>query len=265
MLKSGLQAGPVHFTTYVESDFLNPATGSAPWYWRHYWAAARWRGWELLGGKAWSLLRPNRHGTSSDRDLMNTDALEPSYHVGLVGARRRQVRLTRTLGGQNLALAWENNGNYTAKVTADRGLGHLELAAFSGRSRRRGVSAAAVVPVAARLRVVTQQFWSNRDINEALGIVPARVGGLATIQGVEVQATRALEVYSYAGMVYGSRSAGNRTARSWSAGASYRRPVSEWYGSVALSLEYSYVDRALWAGPSGSLQYVMYGLRYRFN
>ena len=265
MLKAERTAGPVAFTTYLESDFLNPVADSAPWRWRQYWGSARVGGWEILGGQAWSLLRPNREGMASDTALMNTDVIEPAYHVGLGGARRRQVRVGRTFGRQHAAVAWENNGNYVAKIATDRGFGHLEAAAFSGRSGRRGASASGFLRLSGRLRLATQEMWSHRDIAQALSLVPPLTSGFSVLEGVEAQCTKRLEVYAYAGIVYGDRSTGNRAVRQTSTGFNYRIPAPAWRGAVMLSLQYSYLDRAVWDGRTGQVHYAMYRLRYTFN
>jgi len=254
--------GKALLTAYAESDFLNPVANSAPYRWRQYWGSVRAGAWELLGGQAWSLLRPNRTGVATEQGLMNTDVIEPAYHVGLAGARRRQVRLVRNLGRQDLAVAWENNGIYVAKLAADRAFGHVEAAAFNGRSRRRGASIAAVIPASSKVRLVTQQMWSHRDIAEALNLVPPLVGGMATLEGVEAQLRRYFEVYAYAGMVYGDRSGGNRTVRQTSTGFNYRVPTPQWHGWMLFSLQYSYLDRAVWDGHSGAVHYLMYRMRF---
>jgi hypothetical protein len=264
-LKGDLPVGAVRVSGYAESDFLNPNPDSAPWRWRQYWGSAAWRGWEVLGGKAWSLLRPNRVGVSPEKDLLNTDVIEPAYHVGLAGVRRRQVRVVREFGRQHLALAWENNGNYVAKLTTDRSAGHFEVTAFSGRSGRRGAGAGAVINAGGRVRFITAGLWSRRDIAEALGVIPAGISGAGAIQGVEVQASRSLELYAYGGAVYGDRSSGNRTVRQWSTGFNYRKPPPGWYGAMLFSVQYSYVDRAVWDGRGGNLHYVMCRMRYAFN
>jgi hypothetical protein len=161
----------LHFTGYLESDFLNFTPGESDYRWRQYWLRARFHGWEILGGQAWSLLRPNRKGFDSDRDLMNTDVIDAGYHVGLLGSRRRQVRLGRTFGDYRAVFAWETQGNFLAKVTADKGFGHVEAVAFTGHRGRRGVTIAAVLNVTSRLHFVTQEYWSKRAAFEALGVV----------------------------------------------------------------------------------------------
>jgi hypothetical protein len=264
-VKGDLPAGALRFGGYVESDFMNPAADSAPWRWRQYFGTARWGKWELLGGQGWSLLRPNRTGMASDRELMHTHVAEPAYQVGLAGVRRRQVRLTREFGKERAAVAWESNGDWIGKLASDRRIGHLEVAAFRGRYGRSGANAAAIVNVSRQVRLIGQQFWSRRDLAEALSLCPANVGGWASLAGVEVPFSNQVELYSYAGEVFAQRSAGNHTVRQFSAGLNIRRFRRELLGTVLLSIQYSYLDRHLWDGRSGAMHYLMYRMRYTFQ
>jgi hypothetical protein len=182
--------------------------------------------------------------------------------VGLAGARRRQVRVAREFGKQHAAFAWESTGNWVGKLTTDRKAGHFEVAGFSGRGGRSGANAAAIVHARPRLRLIGQQFWSRRDLAEALGLVPGGVGGWATMVGVESPVARDWEIYSYAGEARGAHSTGNRAVRQYSGGFHYRRRTPSLLGSVTLSLQYSYLDRSLWDGRTGAMHYVMYRLRY---
>ncbi|MFB3826017.1 MAG: hypothetical protein ACE15B_04575 [Bryobacteraceae bacterium] len=267
MLKGDLPAGPLKFSGYAESDFMNFAAGQSPYRWRQYWGQAAIGKWEILGGRAWSLLRPNRFGTASDRDTMNTDVTDPAYHTGLLGSRTRQVRITRAMGRYRAALAWEGDGNVLGKFVRDGGGHHFELGGFAGRFGRRGVTAAGVVAAAPRLRVVTQQYWSKRAAHQALGVVPAGVNGVSTLEGVEVQATKNLELYSYAGLVYAARlnSAANRVVGQWTVGFNRKVATPPAWGGMLLSVQYSHIDRAIWSGPHASMDYLMYRVRYTFN
>jgi hypothetical protein len=264
-LKGDLPAGSIRFGGYVESDFMNPLPDSAPWRWRQYYGTAHWRNWELLGGEGWSLLRPNRSGVSSERELMNTHAIEPAYQVGLAGVRRRQVRLTREWGAQHAAVAWESNGDWVGKLTTDRRVGHLEAAGFTGRNGRGGANAAAIMKVSRQVRLIGQQFWSRRDVAEALNLVPANVGGWASLLGVEVPFSNWVEAYSYAGEVSARHSSGNHTVRQYSAGFNYRRYSRELFGTVLFSIQYAYLDRQVWDGRTGAMHYLMYRVRYTFQ
>jgi hypothetical protein len=254
----------VQFTGYFESDFLNVTPRQSDYRWRQYWGRARFGKWELLGGQAWSLLRTNRRGFDSDRDGMHTEVIDAAYHVGLLGSRRRQFRLARSFGDYKAVFAWETQGNFLARLTADKKFGHLEATAFTGHRGRRGVTAAGVVNLAPRLRFVTQEYWSKRAIFEALGVVGAGPNGTATIQGLEFSATKHWEVYSYGGLVYGSQSAGNRLVREWTVGADRRMKVPTLWGSVLMSVQYTKTDRFTWAGRSGEMNFVMWRMRYTF-
>jgi hypothetical protein len=264
-LKGDLALGPVRIAGYMESDFLNTTPAQSNWRWRQYWAQARMGRWELTGGQEWSMLRPNREGIASETALMNTDVIDAGYHVGLLGYRRRQVRLARTLGAYKAAVAWEASGNWVAKVVRDSEKLHLELGGLSGRSGRRGVTASAVAKVASRVRVVTQQSWSRHALFEALNTVPVGASGVATIEGVELDITRNTEVYFYGGLVYGEHSSGNRVVGEWTAGANRKLGRKVFFSGFLLSLEYSHLNRTVWTGASGAMDYLMTRFRYSFN
>src|ERR1039457_3985840 len=218
MLKGDVPAGPFHFSAYLESDFLNFTPGQSPYRWRHYWGQAQIGNWEILGGQTWSLLRSNRVGPGMD--AMNTDVIDPAYHVGLIGSRLRQIRVSRTMGIYKAAVAWEGVGNFVAKVVRDTERQHYELAGFGGRTGRAGVAASAVAGVTPRFRLVTQAYWSQRAAYEALAVVPVGVNGVSTLQGIEAHIKKNLEVYSYGGLGYSARGegAGKRVGRQWAGG-----------------------------------------------
>ena len=261
MLSGALPAGPLQFAGYVETDFLSPVAGGTPWRWRQYWGSAKLANWEVLGGQTWSLLRPNRVGVEADRNTMNTDVTDPAYHVGVAGLRHRQVRIVRKFGAQHAALSWESSGVVLAKLTTDRGAGHFEVAGLAGSRERRGAQVSAVWNAVGRLRLVAQQFVARHALSEALGVVPAAASGFATIQGVEAPVKRSFELYSYAGLVYGGRTTGNRLVRQYTAGANWYKRIHGVPGAVTLSVQYSYLDRAVWSGRSGSMQFVMCRMR----
>ena len=264
-LNGDYQLGEVKLTGYFESDFLNTTPRQSDYRWRQYWGRARWGKWELLGGQAWSLLRPNRKGFDSDRDLMNTDVIDAAYHVGLLGVRRRQFRLGRSFGDYKAVFAWESQGDFLTRVTADKHFGHIEATAFTGRRGRRGATASAVLKLAPRVRFVTQESWLKHSAYEALGVVAAGPNGWAALEGLEVRAARRLEVYSYAGLVYASHNAGNRLVREWTVGFDHRTSLPRIWGVVLLSLQYSKTDRYAWTGRAGEMSFVMYRARYTFN
>ena len=265
MLRGDWSAGGVKLTGYLEADFMNFAAGESPYRWRQYWGQLTVGRWEILAGQAWSLLRPNRTGIASDRGIMNTDVADAGYHVGLAGSRLRQIRVAYTGGPYKVAAAWETNGNLVAKAARDGERAHLELSALTGGQGRRGASASAAIGIGRRLRYVTQQFWAKRCAEEAMGVVPAGVNGLATIEGVEMRLPYKMEIYSYGGAVYGSRSADNRLVSEWTVGVNHQRAMPSLLGSLLLSVQYSQAGRAVWDGRSGSMDFVMVRARYNIN
>jgi hypothetical protein len=246
---------------YLEADFLSPP-GTSPWHWRQYWGSVRFGSWEVLGGKGWSLLRPNRDGVSTERGLMNTEVIDPAYHTGLAGTRRRQVRASYVFGRSAAAAAWQSNGDFEGKWALDAGSGHFEAAALAGRRGRRATQVSAVLHVSPQLRLVTQQFVTHRALNEALNLVAPEASGFATLEGPEWQVRKKLEWYGYAGWVRSNRSAGNRLVRQFTTGWNWRSPAAALRGVVTLSLQYSYLERELWSGGSGSMHYVMGRMRF---
>lgn len=267
MLKGDLPAGPVKFSVYLESDFMNFTEGQSPYRWRQYWGQAQIGKWEILGGQAWSLLRPNRLGTASDKDTMNTDVIDPAYHVGLLGSRVRQIRVARAMGIYKAAVAWEGDGNLLTKIVRDKNRQHFELGGVTGRFGRRGVTGSAVLRVHPRFRIVTQQYWSKRAAYQALGVVPAGVNGLSTLEGVEAQVRKNLELYSYAGLVYAARGdpTGNRLVGQCTAGFNQKVGLPSLRSGLLMSLQYSHLDRAVWNGRQGTMDFLMYRVRYVFN
>lgn len=99
---------------------------------------------------------------------------------------------------------------------------------------------------------------------EALRLLPPSVAGYSGIAGLEWQARESFEVYSYAGLVYGGRSAGNRTVREWTLGFTHKIYSDAAYGVVATSAQYSRLDRSVWTGGQGTLNYLMLSVRYSF-
>src|SRR4029077_9499078 len=137
--------------------------------------------------QAWSLLRPNRVGTDSDKDTMNTDVIDPAYHVGLLGTRVRQIRVARAMGIYKAVVAWEGDGNLLSKIVRDKNRQHFELGAFQGRFGRHGATASAVLSLTPRFRLVNQQYWSKHAAYQALGVVPIGASGASTLEGLEAQ------------------------------------------------------------------------------
>jgi hypothetical protein len=264
-LRGDVLEGPVKLTGYVESDFLNPIRGNTPYRWRQYWGAVSWGKWEILGGRAWSMLRPNRIGIASDTGVMNTLVVEPSYHVGIVGSRNRQFRLARTMGDYHAVVAWETLGNFLFKATADKKFGHVELVALKGRHAATGVSAAATLKVAGPVRFITQEYWSKHAASQALSIIPAGINGGSALEGFEIAASRHVDLYTYAGWVYGARSKGNRVVREYTVGGDYRIFAPSRHTIVTLGLQLSRMDRALWTPQSGEMYYALVLARFSFN
>jgi hypothetical protein len=260
-LHSEMTLGPGKIVGYVESDFLDKK-GQGPYRWRQYWGEYKLGNWEFLGGQAWSLLRPNRSGITSENGMMNTLAVEPNYHVGVIGPRRQQLRVVRHARAWHAAVAYERGGLMTAKVAHDGKLMHAEIQGLAGRSGRRGIGTSEVVRAGSRLKFVSQQFVAHGEGPDALGLLPGRVSSLSTIEGAEVKVQRNLEVYCYGGIVYGGRSTGNRTVREWTAGFTRKFPLPQFYGVAAFSGQYSQVDRAIWTGGHGAMNYVQVSFRY---
>lgn len=264
MLRSGLSLGPGTLRGYFESDFLN-TPGEQPFRVRQYWAEYERHGWQFLVGQAWSLLRANRKGTSSDSDSFDTDVIDPNYHVGLLGFRKRQVRITRQLGPEwKAALSLEKGGDIGYKIAHDRNRRHFEVMGLVGRHGRRGLGVALSVPVSRTVNLTTQQFITKGAGHEALGLLPPAVTGYAGIAGLEWQARKNLEIYTYAGLVYGSPSSGTRVAREATIGFTNKVYTSARFGVLAIAAQFSAIERALWTGGDGALSYGMVSMRYSF-
>lgn len=247
---------------YYESDFLN-APGRSPYRLRQLWGQYEHGSWRILAGQAWSLLRPNRVGISSQGDLMNTLAVEPAYHVGLAGGRNRQVRITHTRGAWSVALSYEHHhgGNLAAKLAKDSEAGHYEAVLVGGPGRW-GAGLAAVVRLRPALSWVSQQIWTQGLGLELVGSLPAGVHAHSTLQGLEAKLGPRWQLFAYGGLAYGSRSGGNRLLRQWSVG--FHRLVYEHgrWGSGYVSFQYAQLDRSTWAGGHGEMNYWMVSFRH---
>ncbi len=249
-------------TGYFEMDFLTPR-GSPPWRLRQAWGEYRHGKWRLLGGQAWSLVRANQRGISSEKDLIDIDVVDPGFHVGLLGDRKRQIQVIRELSPNWLiAGSYEEGGQFVAKAVRDRKRLHFEGMALARRNGAWGVSAAAVIHATQRISVLSQQFATDGAGQEAVGGVPAGVRAYTTIEGAEVRLPRGMKVFGYAGLVYGARSASNRTVHEWTLGAKKRLFTWSGVGEAALAAHYSHVERAVWSGEKGRLEYVMVSLRF---
>ena len=198
---------------------------------------------------------------------MNTDVVDPAYHVGLLGSRVRQIRVVRGLGIYKAAVAWEGDGNVLTKVVRDKSRLHLEVGGLTGRFGRRGVTGSASVSISPRFRMVTQQYWSKRAAYQALGVVPTGVNGLSTLEGVEAQVRKNLELYAYGGVVYAARGDvnGNRLVQQWTVGLNQKVGLPSLRSGMLLSVQYSHLERSVWNGRQGTMDFVMYRVRYVFN
>jgi hypothetical protein len=252
------QAG--HLSVYLETDFLN-APGSEPFRFRQYWGEYRIGKWRILGGQAWSLLRPNRAGIDSEGRLMNTLVVEPAYHVGLAGARHRQLRITREDGNWSFAASYEAGNSFLGRVAHDGTRLHLDAMGL-GSAHRRAAGVAAVIHAPLKIDIVTQQLLSHGVGPELLNTIPANVNAHSTILGTEIRVRPTLELFSYGGIVYGGRSAGNRTVRQWTAGFIQHLFEEQPWGAASLSAQFSELDRSTWPGGYGNLNYVQISLRY---
>ena len=188
--------------------------------------------------------------------------------VGLLGSRVSQSRIARPFGDYKIAVAWEADGNLLTKVVRDKKSTHYELGALGGRFGRKGTTASAVISLTPKLRFVNQQYWAKRAAYQALGVMPIGTNGLSTIEGAEFQVRRTTELYAYGGLVYANRmdTTANRRVRQWSADVNQKFAVpGNWHGGMILSLQYSHLDRAVWNGKEGAMDYLMYRFRYTFN
>jgi hypothetical protein len=264
MLDGDTHFGPVTFKAYLESDFLNRAP-LQPFRWRQYWARAEWNGWELLGGQGWSLLRPNRAGLTSRNRLMNTLAVDPAYHIGLVGYRNRQLRLVRHLGSWNAAVSFENGRDWLSKIAHDSKYLHLEVTGVFGGARHHGASVAAVIHASPKLDIVTQQFWSKGGGRDALSTAPANVHVVSTIQGLEWNLREGLRIFGYGGLVHGGRSTGNRLVSEVTAGFSQDLIKAGRYGSAVVAGQLSRMQRSMWTDTDGQMNMAMLSVRYYFG
>lgn len=265
-LEAGWRAGG-SWLAYYESDFLQ-RPGLAPYRLRQLWGQYERYGWTIVAGQAWSLLRPNRSGISARDDLMNTIVVEPGYHVGLAGARRRQVRVTRRLAAWHLAGAYEDieGGAVTFKLAQDRPRFHWELVGLRGAGGITAGGIATVFAIHRDVRWVSQQLWSQGIGPELVGPLPPRVHAHAVLHGLEATLPRArAEVFAYGGLAYAARGGDNRLLRQWSAGVHRELFWHASIGSMVLSLQYSWVERYPWAGGRGALNTVAFRLRHTFD
>lgn len=261
MLHGEAKLGGGLLVGYGETDFLSPPD-SPPWRLRQAWGEYSRNGWRVLAGNAWSLLRANQRGTSSEKDLIDIDVIDPAYHVGLLGDRKRQIRIVREFGPKwQAAFSYEEGGYGIAKAVRDERRMHVEVLGLVGRSNQLGIAAAAVIHAGDRVSFLTQQFITRGAAREAVGGEASAVRAFATIEGLEAKLGRSFTVFGYGGVVYSERWAGNRVVNEWSVGASqklWERPL----GVTTFAAHYSKVERATWDSKRGELGYVMVSLRH---
>ena len=248
---------------YVEADFLNRAPAE-PFRWRQYFGRFQSGHWEILAGQAWSLLRPNRVGISTEAGLMNTRVVDAGYHVGLLGSRDRQIRIVRHMGNWVAAIALEHGTDVLPKIVHDSKRAHLEAIGLFGAHGRRGASVATVLHVVPKLDLVSQQFWSKGGGPDALSTIPAKVVMYSTLQGAEFRLRKGLQLFTYGGLVYGRRSTGNRVVREWTAGLS-QDVFKDRFGLAVFSAQYSEPGRATWDGAHAAMKFAMISVRHYFG
>jgi hypothetical protein len=116
----------VFLTGYLEADFYGnqPASlfvtsNSNTLRMRHFWVNAQRGKWEVLGGQTWTLLTPNRVGTSQVSSNVFVGMGEDSnYMPGLAWARPGQIRVTYHPNAHwSVAAAVENPQQYVTAGT----------------------------------------------------------------------------------------------------------------------------------------------------
>jgi len=265
-LHSDFSAGHLKLSTYTESDFLDVNPGRNAFQWRQYFATGRYGSWEVLGGQAWSLLRPNRVGTSPESGMFHTDVADGGYHNALLGARHRQVRLTRRLSdSEQVAFGWESDGNFVAKVVRDGKSYHAEVSALQGHYGRRGAGVAGSFMLLPKVRFVMQQFVTRRALTEAMGVVSTTASGFSSLDGFEVQWTKKLELYAYSGWVHAMSGSGNRLVTEYTGGLVRRLPSVGNFGLMTLAFQYSHASRDLFTGQAGAMDFVVVRWKYVLN
>ncbi len=259
----GMPLGPGKVSAWLESDFLGKPPARA-FRWRQYYAQYSIGDWEFSGGQEYSLLRPNREGVASDHALMSTRVADPAYHVGLMGIRNRQVRVTRHFGDWHAVGAFEGGEDFTFKLAQDARRLHWEAIGVAGVEGRYGGSVAAVAHLAAGVDWVSQQAWLREGGRQALSAAPNNATATSTLQGIEAKVAKKWQLFGYGGLVYGGRSSGNRLVQEYTAGFG-REMWKNRVGAMVLIGQYSWLGRAVWSGASGSSNLGMFSLRQNFG
>ena len=113
-------------TAYVEGDFygnqpasLYVTSNSGTLRLRHFWVTLQHGNWEVLGGQTWTLMTPNRAGTSQVSSNVFVGLGEDSnYLTGLVWGRPGQIRVTyRPNTHWSLAASVENPEQFVTTST----------------------------------------------------------------------------------------------------------------------------------------------------
>ncbi len=121
-----LAGGKVLATGYFETDFAGAlpnnayVTGNSNTFRvRQAWAGVQMGRFEVLGGQAWTLMTPNRTGTSSaPSDVFLGLGQDSAYLAGLVWVRQSQFRATyRMTPRWTLAVSAENPQQYVTNAT----------------------------------------------------------------------------------------------------------------------------------------------------
>jgi hypothetical protein len=256
--------GTFKISAYLESDFMNRAT-SDPFRWRQYWGKVEIGKWEVLAGRGWSLLRPNRAGINSETELMNTRVADAGYHVGLIGNRDRHFRVVRHEGNWHFALSYERGRDFVPKVAHDSKWLHFEVMGVKGAGGHVGGSVAAVVHATRKLDLVTQQFRARAGGRDALNALPAAATTLSTINGFEYRAPLGLQIYGYAGRVNGDYSTGNHTVGENSVGFSRQIWNGGAHGRTVLGIQLSHLSRRTWSNADGRQTLAIVSVRHNLG
>lgn len=266
--KGWTDLGAFRLTGYYEMDFQGT---NIPYRVRQAFGELQWGKWRVLTGRAWTLLRPNRWAMESDAGVWNTDVVEPLYHVGIVGFRKDQIRISRYDEHWGASISVERRTERTGtdvhfkamrQFDNDGKRYHLETAGMAGAGRSAAM-VSAIVPIVRKLQFVTQEFYSHKAVSEALGVVPSGLSGGSFIQGLEARLTKHFEVYGYGGIVFAERTkSGNHHVREVTFGMQRLLPISPWHGTARTCLQISQLSRDIWSGREGSMTQVILQLRY---
>jgi hypothetical protein len=259
-VRGEIPLGPGKLEGYLEADFLNRPP-QQPYRFRQYFGRYTVGDWEFSAGQEWSLFRPSRIGISTITSMMCTRVVDAAYHVGLVGYRDRQVRVVRRMGAWHAALTFENGRDFLPKIVHDSKRLHWELIGVAGRHGHHGGSVAVVAHANRRIDLVTQQSWVRGGPKDMLNTVAPGAKSVATIQGIEANVGKTIQLFAYGGLVYAARSAGNRNVREWTLGLT-KTVGRDRLGPSVLTAQFSQLNRAVWDGPRGAMHFTMLSYRH---